>query len=255
MTVKVLNTPLQVCTYESLQKKLLFAKWQKLAIDFSNTHIVTMRRNDQAFRALTDSVDLFVPDGMPLIWTMNRLGADLSDRVYGPMFTRYFLAECPSNRTHYLIGGSPECGERFRTHMLQLNPSLRFVGGAHGKCSADGIFEKDDQILQELQTLSPDFIWVGLGAPKQYAWIHRIKPHLSHGVLLAVGFAFDVIAGTKKDAPSWMQRSGLTWLFRSSQEPIRLLGRYAKYNTLFCFYLLKDGVFLPKTNGNRSVAP
>ena len=95
-------------------------------------------------------------------------------------------------------------------------------------------------MLEEINRLSPDFIWVGLGTPKQQEWIHRHKPALRRGVLLAVGFAFDVNAGLKKDAPAWMQRAGLTWAFRAFSEPQRLLTRYLRYNSLFLYYLLKD---------------
>ena len=94
--------------------------------------------------------------------------------------------------------------------------------------------------MREINSLSPDFIWIGLGTPKQQAWIHRHKASIKRGVILAVGFAFDVNAGTKADAPAWMQRRGLTWMFRILSEPRRLLGRYLRYNTLFLFYLAKE---------------
>jgi N-acetylglucosaminyldiphosphoundecaprenol N-acetyl-beta-D-mannosaminyltransferase len=90
--------------------------------------------------------------------------------------------------------------------------------------------------------LSPDFVWVGLGTPKQYRWVKRNKHLLRRGVILTVGFAFDVNAGTKPDAPLWMQRMGLTWIFRLFSEPRRLIGRYLRYNTLFVCYLFFDAV-------------
>ena len=96
-------------------------------------------------------------------------------------------------------------------------------------------------IIESINDCSPDFIWVGLGTPKQQAWIHRHKHRFTRGALLAVGFAFDVNAGTKPDAPLWMQRCGMGWVFRLSSEPRRLLGRYAYYNTMFLWLLLKNG--------------
>ncbi len=97
--------------------------------------------------------------------------------------------------------------------------------------------------------VKPDFIWVGLGTPKQYHWIQRAHDRGIKSVFLAVGFAFDVIAGTKPDAPAWMQPLGLTWLFRLLSEPKRLGSRYLKYNTLFCWYLLLE-VFSRDKPGN-----
>jgi N-acetylglucosaminyldiphosphoundecaprenol N-acetyl-beta-D-mannosaminyltransferase len=181
-------------------------------------------------------MDLTAPDGMPLVWVMNANGADLKDRVYGPTFTRRFLASCTPGKTHYLIGGSEECGRKFRERMLGLNPTLQFLGSYHGPCSPDGLLEDQGKVLSEILEKRPDFIWVGLGTPKQYAWINRIKHRLDHGVLLAVGFAFDVNAGTKTDAPLWMQGIGLTWMHRLASEPRRLAGRYLKWNSLFLFY-------------------
>jgi N-acetylglucosaminyldiphosphoundecaprenol N-acetyl-beta-D-mannosaminyltransferase len=121
---------------------------------------------------------------------------------------------------------------------------VRFVGGYHGRCDAAGRLDPADEIrvIGEINRLSPDFIWLGLGTPKQQAWVHRYRPALRRGVLLGVGFGFDVNAGLKPDAPAWMQRTGLGWLFRLAAEPRRLLGRYCKCNTLFLAYLLWDGL-------------
>jgi N-acetylglucosaminyldiphosphoundecaprenol N-acetyl-beta-D-mannosaminyltransferase len=242
-TTKVLGTRLMETTYERLSgwlHELSSTESGVLAIDFANTHIVTMRRHDPHFRAISECIDLAVPDGMPLVWAMNAKGAGLKDRVYGPTFTRRFLATCPQGKTHYLMGGSEECGRGFRKAMEELNPTLEFIGGYHGRCSVDGVPDTDDEVLAEIREKRPDFIWVGLGTPKQYAWINRMKPLMDHGILLAVGFAFDVNAGMKPDAPEWMQAYGLTWMHRLASEPGRLAGRYMKWNTLFLLYRAAD---------------
>jgi N-acetylglucosaminyldiphosphoundecaprenol N-acetyl-beta-D-mannosaminyltransferase len=244
-STRVLGTSLMETTYEDLSAVLLEAgsgDGGALSVDFANTHVVTMRRHDPKFMNLTACIDLIAPDGMPLVWAMNAKGANLEDRVYGPTFTRRFLAFCPRDKTHYLVGGSEECGRKFRKQMLALNPSLNFVGGYHGRCSGDGELDDQKKVTADLLEKRPDFIWVGLGTPKQYAWIHRIKPKLNHGVLLAVGFAFDVNAGMKPDAPAWMQRLGLTWIHRVASEPGRLAGRYLKWNTLFICYWIAEFV-------------
>ncbi|MGI9089248.1 MAG: WecB/TagA/CpsF family glycosyltransferase [Chthoniobacterales bacterium] len=238
----VLGTPLLATTYQELT-----AECQRLArsggtwaIDFSNTHTVTLRRHDSQFRRLTHCFDLVLPDGMPLVWCLNRHGANLTDRVYGPTFMRKILEDHSRSATHYLIGGSQECGLQLRNRF----PQARIVGAFHGQCSGEGILEgtEDERVIAEINHLGPDFIWVGLGTPKQYEWINRNKSRINHGVLLAVGFAFDVNAGTKADAPEWMQRRGLTWLFRALSEPRRLPMRYLRYNSLFLSYLLKDAL-------------
>jgi len=214
------------------------------AMDFVNTQVVVMRRHEPQFRRVVRSFDHFSPDGMPLIWCLNRVGAGLRDRVYGPTFMRKFLEAVPGNYTHYLLGGSEECGRRLKERFLAVNPGVQFVGEHHGRCSAGGELDpaEEVQVLEAINRLSPDFIWVGFGTPKQQAWVARYKSRVQRGVILTVGFGFDVNAGMKPDQPLWMQRVGLGWLFRLCSEPGRLLGRYVKYNTLFLWYLLWDGL-------------
>ena len=173
-----------------------------------------MRRADAEFRQLTDGFDYFIPDGMPLIWCLNRQGAGLRDRVYGPTFMRRCLVATPAQR-HYFLGGSRECLQRLKTRMLAIQPQLQIVGQRDGYFSADA----EPEIVDEINRLSPDFIWIGLGTPKQQDWIFRNRFKISRGVLLAVGFAFDVNAGTKEDAPLFLPQLGLTWLFRVATDP------------------------------------
>lgn len=243
-TLHVLGTPLLVTDYELLARRC--EDWARqpgcVAIDFANTQTVTMRRHESAFRSLTGSLDYMAPDGMPLVWCLNRAGAGLRDRVYGPTFMRHFLNRVPGEFSHYLIGGSEECGRRLKEVFLKANPAVRFVGSYHGRCALDGRLELADEVgvLEEIRQLAPDFIWVGFGTPKQQAWVERYKARIQRGVILTVGFGFDVNAGMKPDQPLWMQRLGLGWLFRLGSEPGRLLGRYVKYNSLFLSYVLLD---------------
>src|SRR5947207_11108033 len=110
----VLGTPLQVCTYSSLTADLhaRCRSPQSFAVDFTNTHIVTMRRREPDFRELTSRFDYFIPDGMPLIWCLNLQGAKLRDRVYGPTFMRHCVLSSTAPFTHYFLGGNDECVNR-----------------------------------------------------------------------------------------------------------------------------------------------
>lgn len=243
---RLLNTPLCLTTYQAFAERCveLTRESRPIAAEFTNTHIVTLRRHDPAYRELTDGYDYFVPDATPLIWCLNRMGAGLRDRVYGPAFMRHFLTVSPPECRHYLLGGSPECGRRLASAARGWNPQIQIVGSAHDRCLPDGTLDgsAEGRVMDELRVLQPDIIWVGLGTPKQDAWVRLHKSRLSRGVILSVGFAFDVNAGMKPDAPPWMQRLGLTWLFRMVSEPRRLIGRYLKYNSLFLAYLVWDGL-------------
>jgi N-acetylglucosaminyldiphosphoundecaprenol N-acetyl-beta-D-mannosaminyltransferase len=237
-TFDVLGTPLQATNYDEFTKfcQSLAPKQGTWAVDLTNTQVVTMRRHEPDFREITSRFDYFLADGMPLIWCLNAKGAQLRDRVYGPTFMRQCILNSPAPYKHYLLGGSVECLDRLKQRLLEQQSFLQIVGSHHG------YFQPEDEanILDEINRLSPDFIWVGLGTPKQQIWIHNHKSRINRGVIFGVGFAFDVNAGTKKDAPEWMQRRGLTWVFRLFSEPRRLGPRYFKYNLLFLFYLAKD---------------
>ncbi|HEY0370323.1 MAG TPA: WecB/TagA/CpsF family glycosyltransferase [Chthoniobacterales bacterium] len=236
-TYELLGTPLLATSYAEFTEycRDLARSGRTTAVDLTNTHIVTLRREDLHFREITSRFDYFVPDSTPLIWCLNRKGAGLRDRVYGPAFMRYCIEHSPPPLTHYLLGGSAECVRRL---IARFGSHAQIIG------SHDGYFKAADEptILAEINRLSPDFIWVGLGTPKQQDWIHRHKPLIPRGVLFAIGFGFDVNAGMKKDAPAWMQRLGLTWVFRALSEPRRLLIRYLRYNSKFIYYLLRDAL-------------
>ena len=242
----VLGTPLLITRYGELieECRRRAALPRVTAIEFANTQVITKRRAEPEFRELTDAYDWFAPDGMPLIWCLNAQGASMSDRVYGPTFMRECLQATPKPAKHFLLGGSGDVGKRLRDAIRAWNPDTEVVGSFHGMVDMKGCLSGggDEELVTEINRLSPDFIWVGLGTPKQQAWIHRNKERLRRGVVFGVGFGFDVNAGTKRDAPAWMQRAGLTWLHRVASEPRRLTGRYLKYNSLFLLYLLRDGV-------------
>jgi N-acetylglucosaminyldiphosphoundecaprenol N-acetyl-beta-D-mannosaminyltransferase len=247
--ISVLGTPLAATDYAGLEDCLnLLAEGHDLScVDFANTHIVTMRRHDSVFREVTNAIDLFVPDGMPLVWCMNARGAGLRDRVYGPTFMRHMARRSSGRWRHYLLGGSESGSAALQSVIRAENPDFQIAGSYTGPCDASGTLggsmEEHTRVVAEIVRAAPHFVWVGLGAPKQYHAIARLRTALPPCVLLAVGFAFDVNAGVKPDAPMWMQRRGLTWLFRMLSEPRRLVGRYLRWNTLFLYYLVKEELF------------
>ncbi|MEI6536197.1 MAG: WecB/TagA/CpsF family glycosyltransferase [Verrucomicrobiaceae bacterium] len=234
-TVDVIGTPCLLTSYEHLFQD--FHEWvadasrPTLSVDFTNVHITALRSLDAGFARATASVDAFVPDGAVLTAAANRNGGVAVKEIYGPKFMADFLRDSGSRGTHYLLGASRPVLAQLEARIKELAPKICIVGRHHGYLAEDG--RDDAAIVDELNGKIPDFIWVGMGTPLQQAWISRNKPRISHGILMAVGFAFDVISGTKTDAPPWMHRLSLVWLFRLIQEPRRLGPRYLKYNTVF----------------------
>lgn len=239
-TYDVIGTKLLATDYESLIDDLIesWRKGEPRTLSFCNTFMVAKRRHDPAYRAITEICDTNLPDGMPLVWCMNRQGAGMVDRVYGPIFMERFLRRSPANLRHYLLGGDENCLRLLRESVMRLNPDLQLVGAHHGYFSR----KDEDTVAAALRATDPEFVWVGMGTPKQDEWVRSHRDYFPRAILLPVGSSFEILAGMKRIPPMLFQRLGLTWMFRAAAEPSRLLPRYAKYNSLFLYYLFHDAL-------------
>ena len=243
-TIPVLGAPLAVTDYAgAVAQALAWAAGAEAPrlIAAANTHLITLTRRDPAFGAAMQRFDLLLPDGMPLVWVMNRsLAEPLRDRVYGPTFMlRCLEATQGGPWSHLFIGGSEPMLDALRTRLLARFPALR-IAGAYSPPFGEWSAEEHERILEIIRASSAQFVWIGLGCPKQELWLARHRGRLPARVYGAVGAAFAFHAGLVRQAPPWMQRAGLEWLFRLLAEPRRLWQRYLVFNTLFVWYLLRD---------------
>lgn len=212
------------------------------AVAAANTHMVALARHEPEFRDVLRDFDLLLPDGMPLIWCMNGIfHANMSDRVYGPTFMLRTLEASRGDFSHFLVGGSNEVLEALQKKLKEKFPSLQ-IKGAYSPPFGQWPEDEDDRIIEKIRNSGAEFIWVGLGCPKQETWLSRHKAKLPPAVYGAVGAAFAFHAGRVSQAPKWMQDRGLEWCYRLLTEPRRLWKRYLKYNSLFTFYLVKDAL-------------
>jgi N-acetylglucosaminyldiphosphoundecaprenol N-acetyl-beta-D-mannosaminyltransferase len=204
----------------------------------TGVHGVMESRHDAELRRIHNASGLTTPDGMPMVWAGHRAGATHMRRVYGPDL---MLALCglASERgwSSYFYGGAPGVAERLAERLAERFPGLKVAG----TCSPP--FrplhpDEDEAATARIELAAPDLVWVGLSTPKQERWMAAHRPRLSAPVLLGVGAAFDIHAGLLPQAPPWMQRSGLEWLFRLSREPRRLAGRYLRNNPRFLLEIL-----------------
>ncbi len=197
-------------------------------------------QTDQKYYQVVSQAGIVTPDGMPLVWLGRLKGYKNIQRTYGPDLMKAFcgLSEGQGYR-HYFYGGSAETNALLTKKLLENFPRLQIVGSFSPPLRQIG--EKEDQdILDQINHACPDILWVGLGSPKQDYWMSQHRDLLNVPVMVGVGAAFDFIAGTKKQAPRWMQRSGLEWIFRLCSEPGRLWRRYLIGNTKFIWFLLLD---------------
>ena len=220
------------------------------AVAACNTHIVALARLRPDFREVLGKFDLLLPDGMPLIWSMRQKGARLEDRVYGPYFMQEAIRHLPKPWKHFFFGGTENCLQQLTEACRQIQPNVDIVGTFSPPFRA--WTEKDEAEFAEIIRKSgADFIWVALGGDRQERWIAKNLPRYSKGVFLGVGDAFELLAGRRAFAPAWMQKAGLTWLYRLLQEPRRLLPRYLKFNSLFLYYTFRDRWLGPPPRDNN----
>lgn len=241
LTCPVLGVPLAVTDYaQAVAQAQMWAaaRDRPYAVAAANTHVVALARHDADFGAALAEFDLILPDGMPLVWAMNRrLPTPLRDRVYGPTFMLHCLAATQGAAwSHYFIGGTEELLAALREKLQARFPGLR-IAGSYAPPFGLWPSEEDGRIIANIRASRANFVWIGLGCPKQELWLARHKEQLPAAVYGAVGAAFAFHAGRVRQAPAWMQRTGLEWLFRLLAEPRRLWRRYFVFNSLFVFYL------------------
>jgi N-acetylglucosaminyldiphosphoundecaprenol N-acetyl-beta-D-mannosaminyltransferase len=188
-------------------------------------HGVMESRADPILRDIHNKSGLTTPDGMPLVWAGRRAGARIS-RVYGPDLMEAVFAKAEdAGWSNFFFGGRPEVADRLMVTLRERFPRL-VIAGALSPPFRDPSELEESRMVDQINRAAPDIVWVCLGTPKQEHWMAGHRRALHAPVLVGVGAAFDLLAGTLPQAPKWMQRSGLEWAFRLAAEPRRLWRRY-----------------------------
>jgi N-acetylglucosaminyldiphosphoundecaprenol N-acetyl-beta-D-mannosaminyltransferase len=203
-------------------------------------------QSDSEYREVINRSGMTTPDGMPLVWIGRSRGKKDMSRTYGPDLM-LSLAEYGLDKgfRHFFYGGTSATNELLISRVKAKFPRINIVGSyAPGMLK---LKEKEQRgVIETINSAKPDVLWVGLGSPKQDYWMSLHRLDLSAPVLIGVGAAFDFLAGVKKQAPKWMQKFGLEWLFRLMCEPKRLWRRYLIGNSKFIWLVIKSW-FHPQT--------
>jgi N-acetylglucosaminyldiphosphoundecaprenol N-acetyl-beta-D-mannosaminyltransferase len=206
----------------------------------TSVHGLVEAQRDPEIRSALNRSGLTTEDGMPLVWWCQRSGYSTAGRVSG---TDLLLAmserATKTGHRHYFYGGSPQVVEALVSRLKQRFPGL-IIAGYRSPPFRPLTPDEDAADIRAINETRPDYVWVGLGMPKQDKWIVQHVGKVEAAALLGVGAAFDFVAGTKRRAPLWMQRSGSEWLFRLLSEPRRLARRYLVYNTIFIVRALQQ---------------
>lgn len=210
-------------------------------ICFSNVHTTVMAADDPEYREILNHSAMTFPDGMPVAKKIAENGFYQAERVAGPdLMEALFKQSMGTGRKHYFYGSSEKTIEALEKNLHERYPWMEIVGMVSPPFRPL-TEEEDAAAVDAINASGADFVWIGLGAPKQEKWMYAHRDKI-HGVMLGVGAGFDFHAGTIKRAPSLIQRLGLEWFYRLLQNPGRLLKRYFVTNTKFLLYTrLKKG--------------
>jgi N-acetylglucosaminyldiphosphoundecaprenol N-acetyl-beta-D-mannosaminyltransferase len=189
-------------------------------------------RDEPAFARALAGADLVVPDGMGVVWAMRLLGCRQAQRVYGPDTTLLVLdAAAHRGIAVGFYGGAPATLERLVEAVRTRFPGIQ-IAYAWSPPFRPLTSQEDEEVVGAINASGARILFVGLGTPKQEYWMAAHRGRVQ-AVMLGVGAAFDFIAGAKPQAPRWMMRLGLEWLFRLCTEPRRLWRRYLINNPRF----------------------
>ena len=208
-------------------------------ICLSNVHTTVMAEKDAEYRKIQNSAFLALPDGSPLALVQRLRGYRSAEQVAGPdLMPALWNATEHTAYSHYFYGSTPETIEALQKNLGSRYPELK-IAGMEAPPFRPLTEEEDRQAVERINASGADFVWVGLGAPKQEKWMYEHRGRI-HGVMFGVGAGFDFHAGTVKRAPDWMRRHYLEWLYRLVQDPKRLWKRYVQTNGKFLLLSVKD---------------
>jgi exopolysaccharide biosynthesis WecB/TagA/CpsF family protein len=236
----VLGVAINAAPFERVLDRVLKAPeaGERLALHFATVHTLVEARGSEKLRRALDK-GLIQPDGMPLVWLGRASGLNV-ERVCGPDFMPALIERgIPCGRRHFFYGGAPGVPEALAARLSSRYPGLEVAGTISPPFRPLSAAE-EDAVIATINAAKPDYVWVGLGTPKQDLWLAENRDRLKASTLLAVGAAFDLYAGRRRRAPRWMQRTGTEWIYRLATEPRRLASRYTRVNVRFVRLLLAD---------------
>lgn len=206
-------------------------------ICISNVHTTVTAYEDEEYRKIQNGGALALPDGKPLSIVSKKRGFKNAERLTGPdLMGALFKESEEKGYKHYFYGSTEETLELLKIKLNEKYPKLNIVGMYSPPFKSEVSLENDD-ILNEINSKDVDFLWVGLGAPKQEKWMH-IHRNKVNAIMIGVGAGFDYYAEKIKRAPLWMQKCSLEWLYRLTQDPKRLFKRYITTNIKFIYLII-----------------
>ena len=206
----------------------------------SNVHTTVTAYEDEEYRKVQNGGIMAIPDGGPLSSVGQKRGFKNMKRTTGPsLMGEIFKISAAKRYRHYFYGSTDEILEKLYAVLTETYPGIQ-IAGMYSPPFRPMTEEEDKEIVERINETKPDFVWVGLGAPKQEKWMAAHQGRVS-GLMIGVGAGFDYHAGNIERAPEWMQKCNLEWVYRLLQDPKRLFKRYWHTNTKFIWNAMIKG--------------
>jgi N-acetylglucosaminyldiphosphoundecaprenol N-acetyl-beta-D-mannosaminyltransferase len=241
---RIVSLDLSVLTYqEALNKVVELGKSRTTSYAcFSNVHMTIEANKSQGFQKIVNQSTFAFADGMPLVFALRMLYGIRQDRIAGMDFMGDLFPLCETNGLSiFLYGSTPQILTSLSEYVHCSFPLLK-IAGTISPPFRPLTKEENEATIDQINSSGANLVFVGLGCPKQEAWMAKNSNQIN-ACLLGVGGAFEIYAGLTKRAPKWMQQVGLEWLYRLLQEPKRLFKRYALTNSKFIYLLMKQFIF------------
>ena len=195
-------------------------------ITVNNVHTVIEGFKKSSFQTIINESYLSIPDGKPLQIIGRLKGNKEISRLFGPTVMEKFIDWGRTDKIcHFFIGSTEANLHKLKTIIETKYPGTKIVGMISPPYKSSTEWD-NQEFIRTINEANPDFIWVGLGAPKQEQWIYEQCKNINKGILFGIGAGFDYLTGNTKHAPQWMKNLSLEWLYRLIQEPGRLWKRY-----------------------------
>lgn len=209
-------------------------------VSATGAHGIIEARKNGAFKQHLQDFYLNLPDGMPGVWVGRIKGARDMQRCYGPdVFEAFMTRSAAKPIRHFFCGGKEGVADALREVSAQRFGNVN-VCGTYSPPFREMTDGEMKELAQRIHDSGAQVVWIGLSTPKQEMFAARLRKYTQVKLIITVGAVFDFYTGRARQAPRWMQRSGLEWFFRLSTEPKRLAGRYFEIVPKFIWFNIKE---------------
>jgi N-acetylglucosaminyldiphosphoundecaprenol N-acetyl-beta-D-mannosaminyltransferase len=241
--------------YQYVVETLKVNKIEESYITVNNVHTMVEGYWHSSFQAIINNGYLSLPDGKPLEIVGKLKGNKNISRLFGPtVFEKFIDWGRKDGMSHFFFGSSEETLQKLKLAVEKKYPGTKISGMISPPYKP---FEEwdNEEFIQAINTAKPDFIWIGLGAPKQEHWMYQHYKSMNKGIMFGIGAGFDYLAGNTKHAPQWMKNVSLEWLYRLIQEPRRLWKRYLITIPQFILFASLELIGIKFKKGNKTSIP